>query len=135
MKSPIKWIGGKTKYAPKLVQLFPIHKGFVECFGGSLVVLFEKPILKGGCKMKRKDIFFTFILGLAGFGLSHFYIGDKKRGIILLFSHFILAVSIAFSMFKSSVVPQVLYFIYIGLIVWGEYDSIKTAKLINEYLK
>ena len=43
MKSPIKWIGGKTKYAPKLVQLFPIHKGFVECFGGSLAVLFEKP--------------------------------------------------------------------------------------------
>ena len=39
MKSPIKWIGGKTKYAPKLVHLFPIHKGFVECFGGSLVVL------------------------------------------------------------------------------------------------
>ena len=42
MKSPIKWIGGKTKYAPKLVQLFPIHKGFVECFGGSLAVLSKK---------------------------------------------------------------------------------------------
>lgn len=85
--------------------------------------------------MQKKDIFFTFILGLAGFGLSHFYIGDKRRGLILLVTHFILAISIAFSMFKSSVAPQVLYFVYIGLIVWGEYDSIKTAKMINDYLE
>lgn len=42
MKSIIKWVGGKSKLAPKLVPLFPRHEGYVEVFVGSGAVLFAK---------------------------------------------------------------------------------------------
>lgn len=42
MKSPIKWVGGKSKLVKKLLPLFPEHKGYVEVFGGSAIVLLNK---------------------------------------------------------------------------------------------
>ncbi len=42
MKSPIKWVGGKSKLAKRLVSLFPNHEGYVEVFGGAGWVLFAK---------------------------------------------------------------------------------------------
>lgn len=46
MNSPIKWVGGKSKLAPKLINMFPRHEGFVEVFGGSASVLFAKTRVK-----------------------------------------------------------------------------------------
>lgn len=42
MKSPIKWVGGKSKLAKILLPMFPQHKGYVEVFGGSGYMLFAK---------------------------------------------------------------------------------------------
>lgn len=42
MKSPIKWVGGKSKLAKILLPMFPEHKGYVEVFGGSGYLLFAK---------------------------------------------------------------------------------------------
>jgi Site-specific DNA methylase len=41
-KSPIKWVGGKSKMVAKLVPIFPEHKGYVEVFGGAGWMLFGK---------------------------------------------------------------------------------------------
>lgn len=41
-KSPIKWVGGKSKLSKVLLPLFPEHKGYVEVFGGSGYMLFAK---------------------------------------------------------------------------------------------
>jgi len=42
LKSPIKWVGGKSKLSNLLLPLFPDHKGYVEVFGGSAYMLFSK---------------------------------------------------------------------------------------------
>lgn len=42
MKSPIKWIGGKSKMLKVLLPLIPEHKGYVEVFGGAGWLLFGK---------------------------------------------------------------------------------------------
>lgn len=42
MKSPIKWVGGKSKLANLLLPMFPEHNGYVEVFGGSAYMLFTK---------------------------------------------------------------------------------------------
>jgi DNA adenine methylase len=42
LKSPIKWVGGKSKLVDKLMPLFPEHKGYVEVFGGSAIMLLSK---------------------------------------------------------------------------------------------
>lgn len=42
MNSPIKWVGGKSKLVNKLMPLFPQHKGYVEVFGGSAIMLLSK---------------------------------------------------------------------------------------------
>jgi DNA adenine methylase len=42
IKSPIKWVGGKSKLVDKLLPIFPNHKGYVEVFGGSAIVLLSK---------------------------------------------------------------------------------------------
>lgn len=46
MNSPIKWVGGKSKSAKKIISLFPDHEGYVEVFGGAGWVLFAKDISK-----------------------------------------------------------------------------------------
>jgi DNA adenine methylase len=42
MKSPIKWIGGKSKSLKYLLPLIPPHEGYVEVFGGAGWLLFGK---------------------------------------------------------------------------------------------
>ena len=42
MKSPIKWVGGKSKLADKLIPLIPKHKCYVEVFSGAGWMLFAK---------------------------------------------------------------------------------------------
>lgn len=42
MKSPIKWVGGKSKLVDKLIPLVPKHKCYVEVFGGAGWMLFAK---------------------------------------------------------------------------------------------
>ena len=40
--SPIGWIGGKTKLAPTIISCLYDHNVYVEIFGGSMVVFFNK---------------------------------------------------------------------------------------------
>ena len=40
--SPIRWMGGKSKMLPWLIQRFPDHYAYVEVFGGSLKPFFGK---------------------------------------------------------------------------------------------
>ncbi len=42
MKSPLPYIGGKTRPAGKLIAEFPTHQGFVELFCGGASILFGK---------------------------------------------------------------------------------------------
>ncbi|MBX4261310.1 DNA adenine methylase [Clostridium estertheticum] len=42
MKSPIKWIGGKSKSLKYLLPLIPVHEGYVEVFGGAGWLIFGK---------------------------------------------------------------------------------------------
>lgn len=42
MKSPINWVGGKSKLVETLIPLIPNHKGYVEVFGGALYLFFSK---------------------------------------------------------------------------------------------
>ncbi|WP_025909305.1 DNA adenine methylase [Priestia flexa] len=42
VKSPIKWVGGKSKLVNKLLPLFPEHRCYVEVFGGAGWTLFGK---------------------------------------------------------------------------------------------
>lgn len=42
LTKPIKWHGGKTYLAPKIVALMPRHLHYVEPFGGGLSVLLER---------------------------------------------------------------------------------------------
>jgi len=46
LKSPIKWVGGKSKLVNILIPLIPKHKGYVEVFGGAGCLLFAKEISK-----------------------------------------------------------------------------------------
>lgn len=42
VKSPIGWIGGKSYICRDIIALFPVHKHYVEVFGGALHVFFAK---------------------------------------------------------------------------------------------
>ncbi|HZK26718.1 MAG TPA: DNA adenine methylase [Thermoclostridium sp.] len=42
MKSPIKWVGGKSRMVNVLLPIIPEHKGYVEVFGGAGWLLFAK---------------------------------------------------------------------------------------------
>lgn len=43
MKSPLRWIGGKSKLYSKIISIMPLHKCYVEPFAGGLWVLLNKP--------------------------------------------------------------------------------------------
>lgn len=42
-KSPISWVGSKTRLAQWILSLMPRHRHYIEPFAGSLAVLFAKP--------------------------------------------------------------------------------------------
>ncbi len=44
LKSPLKWYGGKTQLAKKLLPLIPKHKTYVEAFAGSAALFFGKDV-------------------------------------------------------------------------------------------
>ncbi len=43
MNSPLKWVGGKSKLAERIVKLIPEHKHYGEVFAGAGWVFFRKP--------------------------------------------------------------------------------------------
>ncbi len=42
-KSPISWVGGKSKLVETLKEYIPAHAGYIEVFGGAAWLLFSKP--------------------------------------------------------------------------------------------
>ncbi len=42
MRSPIRWVGGKSRIANEIIQVIPEHVCYVEVFGGAAWVLFRK---------------------------------------------------------------------------------------------
>lgn len=42
MRPPVRWFGSKTMLAPKIIDLMPPHRHYVEVFSGSAAVLFAK---------------------------------------------------------------------------------------------
>src|SRR5213082_2977986 len=40
---PLKWLGGKTYLAGRIIAMMPPHTHYVEAFGGGLAVLLDKP--------------------------------------------------------------------------------------------
>ena len=42
-KSPIKWLGGKSLLADKIVDAIPKHETYIEPFFGAGHVFFKKP--------------------------------------------------------------------------------------------
>lgn len=42
-KSPLAWLGGKSKLADRIIQRMPDHEAYCEVFAGAAWVLFKKP--------------------------------------------------------------------------------------------
>ena len=41
-KSPLAWLGGKSKLATQIIERMPAHTAYVEVFAGAAWVLFSK---------------------------------------------------------------------------------------------
>ncbi len=46
IKSPLSWVGGKSRMVHKLLPLIPEHKTYVEVFGGQVIYYSVKSLLK-----------------------------------------------------------------------------------------
>lgn len=46
MDSPLSYIGGKSRLSESIIQKFPDHLTYVECFSGAAWVFFRKPVSK-----------------------------------------------------------------------------------------
>jgi len=48
LRSPIVWVGGKSMMVEKLLKYVPLHRIYVEVFGGGASLLFAKdqPLLR-----------------------------------------------------------------------------------------
>lgn len=46
MKSPIPWLGGKSRLADKIIKLLPPHERYAEAFTGAGWVFFRKPQIR-----------------------------------------------------------------------------------------
>lgn len=42
-RSPLGWLGGKSRLADQIIERIPAHQGYVEVFAGAAWVLFKKP--------------------------------------------------------------------------------------------
>ena len=42
-KSPLAWLGGKSRLADRIIERFPAHETYCEVFAGAAWVLFKKP--------------------------------------------------------------------------------------------
>ena len=42
-KSPLAWLGGKSRLADRIIDVMPDHQTYCEVFAGAAWVLFKKP--------------------------------------------------------------------------------------------
>lgn len=42
-RSPLAWLGGKSRLADQIIERIPAHQGYIEVFAGAAWVLFKKP--------------------------------------------------------------------------------------------
>ena len=42
-KSPLAWLGGKSRLADRIIEKMPVHQTYCEVFAGAAWVLFKKP--------------------------------------------------------------------------------------------
>lgn len=43
LKSPLAWLGGKSRLADRIIERMPVHQTYCEVFAGAAWVLFKKP--------------------------------------------------------------------------------------------
>lgn len=43
LKSPLAWLGGKSRLADRIIEMMPAHQTYCEVFAGAAWVLFKKP--------------------------------------------------------------------------------------------
>lgn len=43
IKSPLAWLGGKSRLADRIIEMMPAHQTYCEVFAGAAWVLFKKP--------------------------------------------------------------------------------------------
>lgn len=84
--------------------------------------------------MERKDLFTTIIASMAGFGIAHFYLGDKKRGLILLVVQAVFCIVAGIGMAFGNILFSIGFLAFLATLIWGAFDAIKTVKLINDYI-
>lgn len=51
LRSPLKWVGGKSRLAQEIVKRFPAHTNYVEVFCGAAWVLFAKKMEESRCEV------------------------------------------------------------------------------------